>query len=149
MFTIPNNKKQNGFTMIELALVVAMIGVISVSSSSLASSFLWRSDLSGGGEITVASLRRAQVLAKAQSNDTDWGVHIEDNLLTIFAGADFNSRDISFDEEYDLGSVTTGSPVDIVYSKFSGIPSSPLNITLVAAEETIVINVNTEGAINY
>lgn len=142
--------KQAGFTLLELMLVVAMMGLIAVFSITLGSGFLWRSDLSSAVSTTVASLRHAQALARAQAGDMDWGVHIGNNQLIVFQGNNFVSRDITKDEEYDLNSVTILVPINVIYHKFSGEPySSSSEISLTTNKETTIINVNAEGTVSY
>lgn len=144
------NKEQKGFTLLELMLVVAMIGLVAMFSVTVSSSFLWRTDLSFAQYTSVVGLRRAQVLARAQAYDSDWGVHITDNQMTIFKGNDFISRDALYDEEYDLGSVLVLVPVSVVYHKFSGKPYDNLSeINLITGQDTVAITVNSEGTINY
>ena len=160
MYYILHNNKQmstpwkqtsvSGFTLIELLLVVAMIGLIAMFSVSLGTNFLWRTDLNSALSTTVASLRYAQILAQTETDDVDWGVHLEDSRLILFQGNDFINRDIQKDEEYDLGSVTVQAPVDVVYRKFSGHPYESLNtINLTTNEDTVTLTVNEEGTINY
>lgn len=135
--------------MTEIMLVVAMIGIISIFSLNLSSGFLWRTDLTQATQITVNSLRQAQVLSQAQINDSGWGVHIENNLLTIFAGDDFNSRNSEFDEEYELGSVTSAT-TDVIYNKGSGLPEqASTQINLLSIGEIATIDINREGNIDY
>lgn len=145
-----NGIRAKGFTLLELILVVAMIGLIATFSVTLGSGFLWRSDLSSAQYLSVVALRRAQILAQAQKGDEDWGVHIEENQLTIFKGNDFEDRNVEADEEYDLGSVTTSGEVDVVYHKHSGQPyDSSYEIDLVTQGEIIIITINSEGTISY
>jgi prepilin-type N-terminal cleavage/methylation domain-containing protein len=159
MYYIHNNKQINssrrltlasGFTLIELLLVVAMLGLVAIFSLSLSTNFLWRTDLNSALSSTVANLRYAQILAQTETDDTDWGVHLEDNQLILFQGNDFINRDILKDEEYDLGSVSVSTPVDVIYQKFSGYPYENLSeINLTTNEDTVTLTVNKEGTIDY
>ncbi len=142
-------KLTTGFTLIELILVVAMIGLIALFSVTLGSGFLWRTDLSSAEYLTVTSLRQAQLFSQASVGDSSWGVHIENNILTLFQGPSFQLRDVQADEEHSLGSVTTTEPVDIIYSKFFGQPNTIHDISLTAAGETTTITMNQEGTIQY
>jgi prepilin-type N-terminal cleavage/methylation domain-containing protein len=142
--------KGGGFTLLELLLVVAMMGLIATFGMNLSSSFIWRTDLSQSEYLTVTILRRAQVLAQAQANDTDWGVHISGNQLTLFGGNTFSGRDTSIDEEYGLGSVTISSPVDVIYHKFSGEPyNNSTTINLATNQENATLTINEVGVVNY
>ena len=143
-------RTQAGSTLLELTLVVAMVGFIAIFSSSFGTGFLWRTDLSGAQYSAVIALRHAQVLAQSAQEDSDWGVHIENNELILFKGNDFQTRDTSKDEVSDLGSVTVSSPVDVVYHKFSGRPyMSSYEINLMTNGETAVVSVNSEGIVFY
>jgi prepilin-type N-terminal cleavage/methylation domain-containing protein len=140
----------SGFTLIELLLVVAMLGLIAMFSMSLGTNFLWRTDLNSALSSTIANLRYAQLLAQTQTDDVDWGVHLEDNQLILFQGDDFMNRVIQKDEDYDLGSVTVSAPVEVIYQKFSGHPYESLSeINLTTNENAITLTVNKEGTINY
>lgn len=144
------NDKQKGFTLLELVLVVAMIGLIATFSVTLSTGFISRTDLSRAENESVVGLRRAQVLAQMGTDDSDWGVHIEDNQLTLFKGSNFQERDSQIDEEYDLGSVVISAPVDVVYQKLSGRPYESFSeINLRVMEETATITINSEGTISY
>ncbi len=159
MFYIKNNKMffnnsmielSAGFTLLELVLVVALIGLVSFFSLSLGSGFLWRTDLSDGQYITVLNMRRAQLLAETAVEDSDWGVHIENNILILFKGNDFSTRDGIFDEEYNLNSVVVTDPVDLIYHKFSGQPyQNSSEVSLTSNSETVVLSIDSEGIINY
>lgn len=147
---IQNNKQLNGFTLIELILVVAMIGIIAFFGITFDFGFVWRTDLNQAEYLTVTSLRRAQILAQTQTDDIDWGVHFEGNQLILFQGNNFVSRNFIKDEEYDLGSVVVSASNDVVYQKFSGQPYVDLSeIQLTAKEDTIILTINEEGIINY
>lgn len=142
--------KQAGFTLLELILVVAMMGLIVMFGTTLGLGFLWRTDLSSAVSTAVVSLRHAQALARAQVDDADWGVHMENNQLIVFQSNNFESRDITKDEEYDLNSVTILTPIDVIYQKFSGNPhNNSSKISLIANEEITIINVNEYGTVSY
>ena len=142
--------QQKGFTLLELMLVVAMIGLIAAFSITVGTGFLWRTDLSQAQYTTVVSLRYAQLLSQAGEENADWGVHIEDNELTIFNGSVFESRDVTKDEEYDLGRVTISPAMDIIYEKFSGKPyEDSSEIQLVTDQDTASITINSEGNVEY
>jgi prepilin-type N-terminal cleavage/methylation domain-containing protein len=151
MFYPAQNIKRRGFTLIELLLVVALIGLIALFSVRLGSDFIWRTDLGQAQFSTVTALRRAQSLAQAQMNDSDWGVHVENSQLFLFKGNNFENRDVESDEEYDLGSVVASAPVDVIYHKFSGQPyqnSSEIDLTIIGGN-IASISVNEEGTVSY
>ena len=142
--------KQKGFTMLELVLVVAMIGLLASFSINVSSGVIWRTDLHQAQSTTVSSLRQAQILAQSGVENVDWGVHIEESTVTIFQGNDFENRDETKDERYDLGSSLSEETIDVVFHRLSGIPyDSPTEINLTARGGTVTLTVNSLGTINY
>ena len=85
------NKK--GVTLVEIIFTIVL--VLIVSSFSFASYRIWqkRVSLNNTTQEMSSGLMRAQQLATAAANNTDWGVHLEVDRYVIFSGTFYNEID--------------------------------------------------------
>lgn len=145
--------KSGGFTLLEVLLSVALLGLIAALSAPMYLSFQNRNDLDIAVSTSAQSLRRAQMLAQASTDDDAWGVKLESPNLIIFRGTSFAARDTNFDEVYPLSSTLVFSGVtEIVFTKFSGLPTAPSVGTIILTNinnETRNIVINDQGMFEY
>lgn len=143
--------KSHGFTLIEVMLSVAAIGIIAGISVPVYQSFQVRNDLDIATTETVHSIRRAQVLSQAVDGDTGWGIKIQSGSLTVFKGTSYATRDTTYDELFDMSTSTTPTGVsEIVFEKFTGLPETTGTITLTSnTNETRTITINAKGTVSY
>lgn len=146
-------KQRYGFTYIELLLSLAIAGVLIAFSLPVLSRVQTKNDLDMATNAYVSSLRRAVILSQSVEGDTSWGVKIASNSITLFRGASFVSRDISYDETHSVPSTIQFSGLtEIVMNKFTGYPinfgSSVLTNTALLSDIKIV-TVNARGVVNY
>ncbi|MEE8131916.1 MAG: type II secretion system protein [Candidatus Paceibacterota bacterium] len=140
-----------GFTLIEILLSMALISIIAGMGVPVYQSFQNRNSLDLAVEGFAQSLRRAQALARAVDGDTSWGAYIAPGAITLFQGLSFASRDVGFDELFDISSsISITGLQEVVFLKFSGKPQS-IGATILTSpnNETRTITINTEGAIEY
>lgn len=144
-------KIQNGFTLLEVLLSIALISVIAGISIPIYQSFQVRNDLDIATTSTVQVLRRAQVLSQASDGDAGWGWKIESGRMVLFKGTSYASRDSLYDEVYDVPmSITPSGVSEIVYAKFTGLPSLFGTVTLTTnTNETRSITINAKGTVSY
>ncbi|MBP6866093.1 MAG: prepilin-type N-terminal cleavage/methylation domain-containing protein [Candidatus Pacebacteria bacterium] len=144
-----NNSR--GFTMIEMILVVALIGIISGIGLPLFNMMSGSNDLDVAENMLVASLRRAEVLAAASQGDSEWGVGVVPGAFVLFKGSTYATRDVGFDEVYDItDSIQTSGMTEVVFSKMSGVPHFVGGVTLTSpGGETKQITVNEKGKIDF
>jgi prepilin-type N-terminal cleavage/methylation domain-containing protein len=142
---------QEGFTLVEMMLSVAMIAVLLAIGIPVYQTFQVKNDLSVAVINTVHSFRRAQVLARASDGDTSWGVKAQTGSVVIFKGASYTTRDTTYDETFDLPTAITPSGVtEVVYAKFTGDPSATGGLILTSTTGlTNTITVNAKGLITY
>jgi type II secretory pathway pseudopilin PulG len=145
------NKNILGFSLLETLLVISLFAVVSGFSIPAYISFQRRNDLDLSVQKTVSTLRRAQVMAKNQEGDSDWGVRMSGNSVVLFKGNDFTSRSISFDESFIFPStINFLSTQDIIWNKFLGTPVLSINVTLINGQGDLkVISINEKGAVSY
>jgi prepilin-type N-terminal cleavage/methylation domain-containing protein len=94
--------KTKGFTLIEMMLSVALLGILGGVSVPLYQSFQNQNQLSIATNTTAQTIRRAQILSRANDGDAQWGVYIQMGSVTLFQGDDFDDRDPAFDERTDI-----------------------------------------------
>ena len=141
----------SGFTLLEVLLSVAIIGIMAGISVPVYQSLQVRNDLDIGATAVTQSARRAQILAQASDGDIGWGVYIQSGFITLFKGASYATRDNVYDEVFDLPvSITPSGMSEIVYIKFTGMPQAVGTVTLTSnANETRTISINAKGTISF
>lgn len=136
--------------MIELVLSVAVLSIILLVSVPLTQRYVLRNDMEVLSNIIVQDMYRAQSLARAGENDSDWGVYIQQGSTTVFQGDNYVSRNQSKDETYSFSSsiIITGQN-EYVFDKFSGRLAAAGSTTLTTNGDTRVISVGSNGVIEY
>lgn len=140
-----------GFTLVEILLSVATVAIIAGISVSTYQSFQVRNDLSIAATAVAQSLRRAQMLSQAVDGDTSFGLKIQSGSIVVFKGISYASRDISFDEQFDVpSSITPSGLSEIVFTKFTGMPNTAGTIIFTSSiNETRNITINQKGMVDY
>jgi len=114
---------RRGFTLLEVLLVIAIVGVVFAMAMPVYQSFHINNALDLATTEYAHSLRRAQVLARGMDQDDSWGVHIGSGKITLFKGSSYASRDVEFDEEFSiLTSIEVTETDEFVFQKFTGEP---------------------------
>jgi len=138
-----------GFTLIELLIVIAIIGIIGAASAPNLSRFLAGGYLTTTTDKVVRTLRKAQSYSLGGKQDSVWGVHYEPELLVLFKGDDYATRDPSFDERFNLPSmVEVGGFADIYFRKLRGEPSQTFTVTISALGDQRTVTINQEGMVD-
>jgi len=142
---------ESGFTLVELLLSMAMIGIVAGASLPVYFSFYNRNDVSLTTETIASMFRRAQNYARSVQGDSQWGVHIQAGSATLFKGATYAARDTAYDETAVINtSITPTGTTDVLFAKLSGAPGSTASVTLTGqANETRTIIVNAKGTVSY
>ena len=138
-----------GFTLIEVLLTVALLGVISGIGTPVYQSFQNRNDLNIAAQTVVQSARRAQLLSQSQSGDSSWGIYIATSTVTVFRGSSYDAREVSLDEDVLISSSIVISGTDeYIFSKLSGEPSSIGTTTLTSLNDEVRdVFINPKGAV--
>jgi len=140
-----------GFTLLEMALTIAVIAILSGISAPIFMSFVGRNDLNVTTNVVVQSLRRAQSLSLSMESNQSWGVYLESKKVTIFKGLNYVSRDASFDEIFDIAPTISFSGLDeVVFDRFTGDTPNSGNIIINSINnETKTITINQKGMLEY
>lgn len=139
------------FTLIEILLVVIILAVLTSLAIPVSVNFYKTQQLDVNVKGVVQSLRRAQLKAMSIESDSIFGVYLTNDSYILFKGSSFDTRDISYDEVFDLPQVITVSGIqEIAFSKFEGVPVGALtgDIILNSNGDSRIININEIGRIN-
>lgn len=141
----------SGFTLIEILLSIAILVILFGVLSPVYGYFFNRNNLDLAGQQLVQDLRRAQTLARGMQNDNNWGVYITGSSTTIFEGATYANRNISYDEITNFnGNILASGTTEIVFLKSTGMPLTIATIILSSPNnETLNVSINSQGTINY
>lgn len=77
---------KKGFTLIEIILVLAIIGILTVISLKAMAKFRNQAVLDATVEGVVSILREAQNLTLASKEDSSYGVYLEPSRIVLFQG---------------------------------------------------------------
>ena len=138
-----------GFTLLEILLVVALMGVVAGIGAPLYQSFQERNDLSLASQTLVHTLYQAQVYARAPKGYDSWGVHIATSTITLFSGNSYDTRDTDLDEVTYIGSqIQVGGTTEHLFTTFTGLPSTAGTTTLSLFESEVAVVVSAGGVIS-
>ena len=140
-----------GFTLLELILVVATITVLAGIAIPVYSTLQIKNDLDIATNISLQTLRRAQILSQAVDGDSTWGVQFQTSDITLFKGVSYGARDTNFDETFSLnGNVTPTGATEIIFSKLLGNPNTTGTLTLTNTNNEIQnITIGSKGQLDY
>jgi len=140
-----------GFSLIELILSFALIGILVGVSIPVMQSFQFKSDLDVAIDDTAQRIRRAQALSQLGKGDATWGVYVEPDSIIVFQGTSYATRDTSLDEVTRLArGITPSGMTEIVFDKLSGLPQSTGVVTVTASDgQERFVTINDQGTILY
>ena len=147
----PHTKVRSGFTLIEMALSVALLGIIFGMTMPMYHTFSVRNDLDIATFTVVQSLRRAQVLSQVSDGDSSWGVRVSSGSILIYKGSSFILREEEYDENTSIPTTILISGLqDVVFSKQTGLPQNTGTVSLTSSSnETRNVTINQKGMVDY
>lgn len=140
-----------GFTLLELLLSMSFLTILIAGAVPLFQSFQKENDLYLATATIAGALNRAHLMSEAVVEDSGWGVNINNSTVIIYKGANFNNRDINFDETADLPlSAVVSGLIDENFANFSGTPQQSGKITVAVENgKSTEININDVGLVDY
>lgn len=143
-------RKQNGFTIIEMLLVVGIMGILTVVAAPLYASLNNSNQLDAATHLIVQDLYQAQTHSRNQTQDSAWGVAINGQVITLFSGTSYATRNAANDVTYTVPSaIALSGTTQVVYSKLYGLPTSTGSFNLSGGGKTATVSVNSKGTVEY
>lgn len=140
---------QQGFTFIELILVVAIVIIIGTFSSVFFGRFLIQNAVANTQDQLVGELRKAQLYAMAGRQNGNWGVQFSSNIITLYQGASFATRNSAFDEKFNVNSniLITGFS-EVNFARMTGLPSTTGTYTITGTTSSDQVIINSQGVVS-
>lgn len=139
-----------GFTLLEVALVITLVVIISAFTVPIGINFYRNQTLNEASDGILSVLRRSQNHAAFGKNDSDFGVKILSDTYVLFEGSSYVSRDTSKDASFNISMGVTATGADeIVFTKLTGVPNATGSITITAGNTTKTIEINAQGHVEY
>lgn len=107
-------------------------------------------DLDAATSLLAQDLYQAQAYSRNRTQDSQWGVAVNGQVITLFSGSDYASRNVANDVVYTVpGAINISGTNQIVYSKMYGLPQATASFTLTGGGKTSTIVVNNKGMVEY
>lgn len=142
-------KKQNGFTLVEMILTIALISFIGLVSVMFYSGFYLRNAATNAARDMLFSFRQAQSYSIAGRQGSSWGVAFTGDAIVLFKGTSYATRDVAFDESHGIPSTLALSGfTETIFSRMTGYPSATSTVIITGAGSTKTITVNAQGVVS-
>lgn len=141
---------RRGFTIAELIIAVAILGIIFASTLPFAGLFQQRQTLETYRQDIIQALRRAQHRSVAGEQDIPWGVYLQPNAYTFYGGSlTYATRNPTFDRVVAMrGGYVLSGLTDVAFEKLTGKPTASGDITITRSEVgSKIIEITGEGSI--
>lgn len=143
-------QQQTGFTLIEILLVMAIVTILTAISAPFYLSLSRGNDLDAATSLLAQDLYQAQSYSRNRNQDSQWGVAVSGQVITLFSGSSYATRDTANDVVYTVpSSIAISGSSQIVYSKLYGLPQSTASFTLTGGGKTQTVVVNNKGMVEY
>lgn len=136
---------KQGFTLIELIVVIGIISVLAASSAPFFSRFVTQNNHELMVDKVIGTIRKAQENSINGKNNTAWGICISGSVLRLYAGT---CASPTISEDFDIpGTITITGLSDTTFSKRRGEPSGILTISIESYIKTDTITLNPAGGL--
>ncbi len=119
---------KNGFTLIEVLIVIGIIIILSATTLPLYSNLQISSQLNDGNLLIIQTLRTAREKSLVGYNDSSYGVKFLSNSFILYQGSSYATRNSFYDRITELSPVlsisTTLTNDEINFSKGLGEPNN-------------------------
>ena len=141
---------KKSFTLIELILVIAILGILAGLGLPFLITFKTNQDLDNTSEELVSALRKAQTRAISSEKDSSWGVNFSQPYRYILFREKFSLHDPENEVyEYSRNIYLTVLRNEVKFSKLKGQIDKEFIIDLTSFNKKRRITINQEGTIDY
>lgn len=139
-----------GFTLTEILLVLAVSSSILLIGAPVYERLVVSNEVDVAANVIVADLYRAQSNSRNVARDSNWGVAVNGQTITLFSGTSYLTRNVALDENYLVPSAITitGSSSE-VFTKLTGLPSGSGSIILQNANKSRTVTWTSKGMVDY
>jgi Tfp pilus assembly protein FimT len=149
-YQIKSKRNSQGFTLIELMVVIAIIILFARVTDSVFVSFGSHSNLELGTDSFVEALRYAKRNSEQVQGDSKWGVKLLKDQIVVFKGESYATRNNQSDQALPLPrGVTAETLSETVFEKVTGFTTAIGTTTLSIGNKDKDIFVNAKGTITY
>ncbi|HWY79472.1 MAG TPA: type II secretion system protein [Candidatus Sulfotelmatobacter sp.] len=138
--------KRNGFTLIELILVVSLMMLLGTLTTTFAARFFTQNGVSNTTDELIGDIRQAQMNAMMGKQNSNWGIDYASNTITLYKGTSFAARSTALDTKFSVNSsVSITGFSDLNFFRMTGTSSATPTISVSGSGETKTITVNSQG----
>lgn len=143
--------KAGGFSLAEVVVVLAIVGIIFGVSATVYKNLYRQNDLEVASGALVKSLRYASANAEQGVRNSRWGIKIADGQIVIFSGNDYVSRNAGYDIAFRYPSnLAASGTTEFIFEKVTGMPLIIGTTTITdQSSSTKQIYINAKGTITY
>lgn len=142
-----NLTEKNGFSLIEVILVVVLLSAAIGFSLLYYESSVVRADINSQAAVLVSQLRLAQSNAQSGRTTGFKGIHLETNSYTQLQP---NNSETALQQTISIQNILlNGGGNDIIFTGPAGTTNTYGSFDLVSDSKTISINISPLGNINY
>ncbi|MBU6501034.1 MAG: prepilin-type N-terminal cleavage/methylation domain-containing protein [Patescibacteria group bacterium] len=147
------NSKRSGFTLIEIIIVIALIGILASMGLWVSMDFYRSYSFRSEKNIFISALQKARMESMLNINEDVHGVHVESGRYVIFQGTPYVEGGSLNQAITPSGGVKiTGNPVlpqDVVFNQLSASTSYLGTFTIGDGVRSSTISINNNGQISW
>lgn len=137
-----------GFSLVELILVIAILGIIASASAPFYARFVGQNNLEVATNKIVSTIRKTQSYAMEGKDNAVWGFCMSSGKIRLFKGS---CASPTFTEEFDLDGVGVTGISETLFTGPAGKrgePSTTLNINITNDIGTKTVTLNALGGMD-
>ncbi len=135
---------QKGFSLIEIIIAVAILAMIVVAASVSFRNSRNVNTLTTAGNNVLSVIRVAQSKTLAGENDSEWGIHIETDKITLFRGSVFAGSPYTeatlLPTNIEIANISlAGGGTDIIFTRITGATAETGSFDIRVKDDTSIV----------